>query len=266
MDSWYDAPRFFIEPEALHDVPIGSSATLRGAEAHHAVRVMRLSVGDAIVLLDGRGYEYYGHVSFVERGRDGAALRVENLQRRKAPTEPPFPVHLVQGLPKGDKFEFVLQKGTEVGVTSFWPVFSDRVVVSYTAKKAAEKHARWTRLATEAAKQARRGIAPGVHHPAPIQDVVSTLAAEGSRILLFWEQASVPLLDVVERWSAEGKRPTETGGMTVIIGPEGGLSQEEVEPLLQLGAEPVSLGPRILRTETAGIIAPALALFSLARL
>lgn len=263
MDAWYDAPRFFISKDEVDGVE-HQALLLTGPEAHHAVKVVRIKPGDPVVLLDGTGQEYLGRVEHVHKGSREPRVSIGDVTVRPSPTEPPFAVHLVQALPKADKFEFVVQKGTEVGVTHFWPVYTDRVVVEYTPQKVATKEARWRRIAQEAAKQSRRGIAPYVGTPEPVADVVDRLVGQGCPLLVFWENSDEPLRGVLTRWKEAGVLDAPSfGGVAIVIGPEGGLSDAEVGRLRQLGAECASMGPRILRAETAGVIAVALTLYEL---
>ncbi len=269
--AWTDAPRFFLSPRELWEEErtpeLREFVLLVGDEAHHAARVLRLVSGDPVVLLDGSGYEVCGVVERVESERRESEVVVGRLERRRSAAEPAMAVHLVQGLPKGDKLELVLQKGTEVGVTHFWPVYTERVIVSYTPQKIAARHGRWERIVLEAAKQSRRARVPVVAQPLQLTDVVRSLHARGCVVIVLWERAIDPLRTVLRRYQGPdslcgpGKDPE--AGIALVVGPEGGLTAEEVERLERLGAQTASLGPRILRTETAGMLAGALALYEL---
>lgn len=270
---WREAPRFFLAPEAFDREPSGPGefdsvahrtvVWIRGDDAHHAARVLRLESGDRVVLLDGTGNEYRGVVECVKSDRSGSEVEVGRLSRTRSDAEPSFPVHVVQGLPKGDKLELVLQKGTEVGVTSFWPVYTERVVVSYTPQKLESRHVRWTRIVAEAAKQSRRAVVPEVAQPKTVVQTVRALSEEGHCVIVLWEKASAPLSTVLRRCQASGFPAKRGAGIALVVGPEGGLTEDEVASLCRIGAVSATLGPRILRTETAGIVAPALALYQL---
>lgn len=256
-----EPPRFFLPPESIQLDGGGRweegrsatfSASVRGEEAHHALRVLRIGEHDPVVLLDGEGVEYHGHVAaVVGRGKDAALLiRGEHITR--SPAEPSLKIVLVQGLTKGDKMDQVIQKGTETGATAFFPVTTQRVIVRYDGSKAESRRARWSRIALEAAKQSRRGVWPKVHPIKEMKAVGKELIDQGFDVLVCWEQADTPI---------KAAFSSVKGPIAFVIGPEGGLTEEEVESLTELGARAVSLGPRVLRTETAGPMACALALY-----
>ena len=186
------------------------------------------------------------------------AILVQGESVQPAAGEPSVRLTLVQALPKGDKMEQIVQKGTETGVSLFVPVRSERVVVEYTGQKAESRLDRWQRIAHEAAKQARRGRRPRIAAIASLAEAVRTRAREESTLVL-WEGASLPIKEVLREIArAGGER-----AVTLVVGPEGGFSEAEARAMEAAGGRLVSLGPRILRTETAGPVAAALALYEL---
>lgn len=236
--------RFFVSD------PPGERVMLSREDSHHLLRVMRAQPGDLFAVLTG-GQEYRCRLAEVAGG-----LAVgEVLSVAPAAGEPPVQITLFQGLAKGDKMESIIQHGTEIGLTAFVPVATARAVVKLEPKKAAERVERWQRIAREAAEQCRRGAVPQV---APV--VSWHQAAARCRAydlaLVPWEEGGEPLRQVLAEASA-------ARSIALFIGPEGGLSPEEMARARGEGARAVTLGPRILRTETAGLAAAAAILFAL---
>lgn len=227
----------------------GDQVILSREDSHHLLRVLRAAVGtEFVVLAGGMRYE-----CVLEEVRDGIALgRVASS--RPATGEPPIRITLFQGLAKGEKMETVIQHGTELGITEFAPVATARSVVKLDPKKAADRTERWQRIAREAAEQSRRGAVPRV---APLQSWREAVGrvAEFDLALVPWEEGGRPLREAL------AEHP-EAASFAVFIGPEGGLTAEEVDLARQAGAIPVTLGPRILRTETAPLAAAAAILFA----
>lgn len=246
--------RFFVDPAAIQRDEKGFVAEITGEEAHHALRVLRIAPGDAVVVLDDSGLEYRGRVRKIDAQGKSPRFWVHGDKISPAAGEPPFRLQLVQALPKGDKMDLVVQKGTEVGVTRFAPALSERVVVEYNRQKAEARRARWQRIAKESAKQAGRGKCPYVAEIRPIDECLADRKDEP--VLILWERATTPIKAVLAELGP--KRPS---GITLVIGPEGGLSEREVCAMEALGGLCVSIGPRILRTETAGLIAAAMILY-----
>lgn len=233
----------------------GQVAVLVGSDAQHIARVLRLRPGDRIVLCDGRGFDYAAELVSVDPAR--VAARV--LSSAPSRGEPPLFLILVQGIPKGDKMDLVVQKAVEVGVSRIIPVLAARTVVAWDAAKAEARRRRWQRIAYEAAKQAQRGRVPTVAPVTSLSDLLAS-AAPGAggdlgQIIVPWEAArDAGLRDVLR-----GVPPP--GPVTVIIGPEGGLEAGEVALAQARGAHTVTLGPRVLRTETAGLVAASVILY-----
>jgi 16S rRNA (uracil1498-N3)-methyltransferase len=229
-------------------VPLPSPApkrlTLSGERFHYVAHVLRLEAGDALEVFDGQGRAFQATVARVDEAHAELALGAE-VGRRLAP-----PLTLVQGLPKGDKLEWVLQKGTELGATAFAPAATARSVVKLEPRRAEERVRRWTRIVEEAARQCGRADVPQVHPPRPLLEAVAALAP-GTRVLV---------LDEEERALSLGQAMAAGNGgpVAVVVGPEGGLERAEVAALVERGGIPVSLGPRLLRTETAALAALAL--------
>ncbi|MCY0998304.1 16S rRNA (uracil(1498)-N(3))-methyltransferase [Myxococcus sp. MISCRS1] len=224
--------------------PAPDTLVLTGERRHYVVHVLRLGEGDALEVFDGKGRAFEAKVT----GVDAEEVRVSLGASRQAP--PRRAVSVVQGLPKGDKLEWVLQKGTELGAAAFLPVDTLRSVVKLEPKRAQERTQRWTKIVEEAARQCRRDDVPRVEVPSALGDAVRALARGTVVLVLDEEESAVPL--------GEAFRAAGAGTpIALVVGPEGGLAREEVEALKAQGARPVTLGARILRTETAALAALA---------
>ncbi|NLG85364.1 MAG: 16S rRNA (uracil(1498)-N(3))-methyltransferase [Firmicutes bacterium] len=229
----------FVRPEQFR----GRRLFVTGADAHHLLRVLRLGPGDRFIALDGRGNEYRARILLVHHGGLEAEIEEEGLRR----SEPRLRLTLGQALPKGEKMEEVIRKGTELGMAAFWPVLTERCVAVPPSERREDRLARWRRIATEAARQSGRAVIPSV---APIRTWAEILAEfpRFDLVLLPWEGDGTVALKEVLR----GKEsPVE---VLALIGPEGGFSSSEVARAVAAGAKTLSLGPRILRTETAGLV------------
>lgn len=224
--------------------PAPAEVALTGDRRHYVVHVLRLGEGDALEVFDGKGRAFSGQVT----GVDAEAVRVRLGDMRRAPAR--RSVSVLQGLPKGDKMEWVLQKGTELGAAAFLPVDTVRSVVKLEPRRAQERTSRWTKIVEEAARQCRRDDVPTVDLPRTLTEAARALAPGTVVLVLDEEESAVPL--------GEAFRAAGAGTpVALVVGPEGGLAREEVEALKALGARPVTLGSRILRTETAALAALA---------
>jgi 16S rRNA (uracil1498-N3)-methyltransferase len=228
--------------ESLAGVTAGDEVEVTGDEAHHAVVVRRLRVGEAVLLTDGRGTSLGGTISVTGK----RAFSVSVAQVRSEP-EPSPAVTVVQALPKGDRGELAVEVLTEVGTATIVPWAAERSVAVWRGERAAKSLARWRSTAREAAKQARRSWFPDVADLASTDDVAALLAGADLAVVLH-EEASVPLgsLDA-----------PASGSMVVVVGPEGGLTDREVAAFTAAGAHAVRLGDEVLRTSTAGVVAVA---------
>ena len=237
--------RFLVEPEQLTD----QMAYITGAEAHHLQRVLRLGPGDVVEVGDGQGRAFRARLVGEESGVWKAKLLAPILGR----TEPQVRVVLAVALTKGDKMDWIIQKGTELGVHIFAPFAGSRSVVKLTAVKARTRQVRWQRIATEAAKQCGRFFVPRVDEVGKLSEILGRYG-EGALVVLPWEGEESQGLGEVLR---EGQEQC----IVAVIGPEGGFSKEEVVRVKAQGAQVVTLGPRILRTETAALATVAMVLY-----
>lgn len=228
--------RFFVLPAAIQ----GKRVHLLQEQAHQLRNVLRLRANDDILVMDNAGHEYL--VRLLEMGSD--RVQGEILEQRAATGEPRTHVILYQALLKADKLEWVLQKGTEIGMAAFVPISSERSVPD--AGK--NKFARWGQIITEAAEQAGRGKIPLLEPLQPFAKALQRAQTDGGLVLIPWEQENA--LDLKGALEA-----SDAATIHLFIGPEGGWTAQEVELAQAHGAQSVTLGPRILRAETAGLAA-----------
>ncbi|HNY77581.1 MAG: 16S rRNA (uracil(1498)-N(3))-methyltransferase [Sedimentisphaerales bacterium] len=239
------ANRFFVSESGFE----GDLVRLSAEQAHQVCHVLRLKAGDEIVVLDGAGGEF--DVTLTTADKREAVGRI--VARRQATGEPTVRITLFQGLLAREKFEWVLQKGTEVGVSRFVPIQTERTLLR-ARQIDPKKLDRWQRIVTEAAEQSHRGRVPQI-------EPAITFAQALSRVGEF-DRALIAATSGQARTLTEALAPSggPVASVAILIGPEGGFSDAETAQACESGGIPVSLGPRILRTETAAIVAPALVL------
>jgi 16S rRNA (uracil1498-N3)-methyltransferase len=230
-------PRFF--PQSIDT----RHALIQGEDARHIAQVLRLRPGDRLTLCDGQGSDYQARILSLSPQE----VSLELLSQSPSRSEPSLRLHLYQCCPKGDKLEWIIQKCVELGAFSITPVLSRFCVSRPDPKSAAKKGERYQKIALSAAKQSGRGLVPAVHPQIPLEQALRELSALPCS-LFFYEQASLPLRQVLE------KAPS-SGDIGLLIGSEGGFSPEEAAQAAAAGLHTVSLGPRILRCETAPLAA-----------
>jgi len=223
------------------DAPLepGTRITLRGNAASHVTRVLRLRVGQTLTLFNGQGGEHLASIDGSHSGEVAVAVG----EHRPIERESPFALTLAQGVSRGERMDLVVQKATELGVSRLVPLLTERSVVRLDARQADRKSNHWRAIAIAACEQCGRNRLPEVALPAQVQEFLRQ-AGDGARLLLS-PDAELRLADV----------PCPTSGVTVLIGPEGGLSDAEQQYAEAAGFTAVRLGPRVLRTETAAIAA-----------
>ena len=216
----------------------GARLTLTGGAAGHLTRVLRLRPKAALKLFNGRGGEFRASIERVQASKVTVAVGAhESIER-----ESPFPLTLAQGVSRGERMDLVVQKATELGVARLVPVLTERSIVRLNGEQSDRKSSHWRAIAIAACEQCGRNRLPEVALPAQLREFLRQPSGEGVRLLLS-PSATRRIEDV--------SRPA--GGATVLIGPEGGLSDAEQEDALTAGFTAVNLGPRVLRTETAAI-------------
>lgn len=232
--------QFFVEPEQIQDKKI----IITGSDVNHIRNVLRMKIGEEIAVSNGiDGKEYRCGIEAFTGEEVICTLRFI----KEDGVELPSRIYLFQGLPKADKMELIVQKAVELGVYEVIPVAARRCVVRLDAKKAAGKVGRWQGIAEAAAKQSRRGIIPNVHSVMSMREAVDYARIMDVKLIPYELAEDMQYTrDVIE-----AVRP----GMdiAVFIGPEGGFEESEIETAVEAGIVPVTLGRRILRTETAGL-------------
>ena len=232
--------RFFVEG-VLGPSTIGTELELPDAAAHHAVRVLRLAAGDVLTLFDGSGGEYTA--TLVDTAKRGARVRIDRFDG--IDRESPFAITLVQAVAANDAMDYAVRKAVELGVSAIAPVMMARSASLPAGKRAERRRQHWQQIAIAACEQSGRNAVPPVAAPCTLQ----TWLAD-------WHgTAFVCVPEAAAGWSTLA-RPS--GSVAVVVGPEGGITPEEIKRLQENGILPLRLGPRTLRTETAGVVAVAL--------
>ncbi len=255
--------QFFISPEAVHD----GKFRLTGPEAFHIAKVLRKKAGDSLVLFDGKGGRFEAMIKTIHPEGDVSGELTSTLTQIEG--HPAVSLRLYAGLLKAAGWETVLQKGTELGVSSFHPVLTPRtVVLLHEAGRIEAKRERWGKILLAAAKQCGRAKLPELEAPAQFRDAIKACEGQGLSILA-WEglsgaTAAESLRGFLrEAMAAAGGKPVR---VNLFIGPEGGFTEEEVELAESLGAVVFGLGRQTLRAETASMAAAAVVLYELGAL
>lgn len=220
---------------------VGAAVALPEDVAAHLLRVLRLRVGEDCVLFNGDGHDYRARI--IALGKREASAQV--LDARRIDNESPLRITLLQGIARGEKMDWILQKATELGVARVLPVVSERSEVKLDAQRADKRWAHWREVAISACEQSGRAVLPEVAAPQPLAKAAALRDGPGY------------LLDPFAEASLAALPNDAIGACTVAIGPEGGWSPRDRDQLLAAGFEGLRLGPRVLRTETAGITAIA---------
>ncbi|WP_372996706.1 16S rRNA (uracil(1498)-N(3))-methyltransferase [Lutispora sp.] len=229
--------RFFVDIDNIKR----DSIVITGEDVAHISRVLRLKTDDEIVICDGQGMDYYVAIEDMNK----YAVRTRVLKKEPSKAEPMINVILYQGIPKGAKMDVIIQKCTELGISKIVPVVNVRNVVKLSDEKDERKKVdRWQRIALEAAKQSGRGIIPRIEMPIEYERALDEAAELDLAIIPYELEKNNTLKEIIH-----GK---DIRYMGVFIGPEGGYEDKEIAAALKKGIKPVTLGPRILRTETAG--------------
>ena len=243
--------RFFVEPYQVQEEE--HRITLTGPDVNHMKNVLRMRIGEDVWISDGGQKEYHCTIEAFEE--EGAVLHI--LYAQEPQYELPSRIYLFQGLPKGDKMELIIQKAVELGAYSVVPVETKRCVVKLDEKKAAKKTARWQQIAESAAKQSKRLLIPEVKEPVKFSEALK-LASDLDVRLIPYELAEG--MDGTRR-IIQSVKPGQS--VAVFIGPEGGFEEAEVELAKEAGFQAITLGRRILRTETAGMTVLSILMYQL---
>ena len=253
-----DMHHFFVAPEQIGEKKI----TITGSDVNHIRNVLRMEAGEQITVSGGEGKEYRCEVLVLEPDRVEAGI----MWVQETEAELPSKIYLFQGLPKSDKMELIIQKAVELGVSKIVPVASQRCVVKLDKKRESSKIKRWNFIAESAAKQSGRGVIPEVLHVARFSQALSIAEELDIKLMpyecadeLLKERNKTPMQQTKEILSSIQKKAS----IGVFIGPEGGFEKAEVDAAMAIGIKPLTLGKRILRTETAGLCILSVLMFHL---
>lgn len=231
-------PKFFTARENISETKI----VIDSEDAKHIKKVLRINIGDEITVCDGACMDYTAKIVEIEQNK----IICEILDKRRCDAESEINITMYQGLPKASKMDYIIQKNTELGIKKIVPVKLSRCVVKIDGKVAEEKKTeRWQKIAYEAAKQSGRGVIPQVCEPYDLNQVIEAVKDDDLVFVPYECEEIVTLREVVK--SAQGAK-----NISFIIGPEGGFDIAEIEQLKAAGIKTITLGRRILRTETAG--------------
>ena len=230
-------PRFYVPQLRIEK----GMLRVEGEEVRHIRRVLRLKPGDEITVFDGAAREYEGKI--VEEGPSSVVILIQNMLPSKA--ESSLEIILAQGLLKGEKMDYVIQKATELGVKEIVPFVSSRSIPQLDKQRKIKRHQRWEKIAVEASKQCGRGVIPKIEALQDYCEIIQRVSPDLLRLIL-WEREGARLREVLTNFKEKTK-------VFFMVGPEGGFNQEEVENAKQAGFLPVYLGERILRSETVSL-------------
>ena len=229
---------FFVSEEQIN----GENAYIEGSDVNHIANVLRMKPGEELLISVKGDWDYLCKIVGIETDRVNLKV-LESMEQRELPVN----ITLLQGIPKSDKLEMIIQKAVELGVSEIIPVKTKRVVVKIDEKKVDTKVNRWNAIAESAAKQSKRSIVPKVYEPMSIDNALEIVKDFGVKLIPY-ENA-----DGIDKTRRILDNMDKTKNIAVFIGPEGGFEESEVERIKNSGFEVITLGKRILRTETAGL-------------
>ena len=238
--------KFFVDKENIND----SKVIITGDDIKHIVKVLRKGVGDILKVSDGQGLEYEVKISHLEKEKVYADI----IQKSQVEIQA-LEVTLYQALPKSDKMDSIIQKCTELGIAKIAPYVSEHTIVTVDKGKSDKKVERWRKVALEACKQSGRSIVPEIANVHTFDNVLNEMRGYDLNIFAY-EKGNYSIKKLLKE-NAESKR------ISVVVGPEGGFSEEEARKIIGNGAKAVGLGPRILRTETAGMAVLCIIMYEL---
>lgn len=241
--------KFFVPKESI----VENVAIIDGEDVKHIYKVLRLKVSDVVNINNCEGKEYIGEITLIDKKQVIVNLLEENPINNESPIE----VSLFQGMPKSTKMDLIVQKNTELGIKAITPIITERVVVK-TELKEFKKVDRWNRIALEASKQSKRSLVPQINVPIEFDSLLEELKQMDLVVVPYENEEGYGIKKLVQNL---GKKPINK--VAIVIGPEGGFEECEIIKLKEIGAEIVTLGPRILRTETAGFTCLSLIMYEL---
>ncbi|WP_032121926.1 16S rRNA (uracil(1498)-N(3))-methyltransferase [Clostridium amazonitimonense] len=240
--------KFFLSPQNI----VLEEATIIGEDVKHIYKVLRLNVGENIIINNGNGEEYLGEITYIDK----SFVKAKFIEKLEINNESPINIHLFQGLPKATKMDIIVQKNTELGIKEITPIITSRVDVKL--KGEFKKLDRLQRIALEASKQSKRTLIPKINEPLDFKSFMEDIKTMDLVVVPYEDEVNLTIRDIVKSLDVESIK-----NVAIIIGPEGGFEKEEIKELKEEGAKIVTLGPRILRTETAGFTATTLIQYEL---
>lgn len=232
-------PRFFVENESI----LSDSIVIGGEDAKHISLSLRARVGESLTVCDGMGTDYECEISDITKNE----VKLSIVEKRQSDAEPDIEITLYQALVKSDKFDFIVQKCTELGVSRIVPVVTDRCISRPDDASLSKKVARWNKIAKEAAMQSGRGIVPVVMPAVNFETALDEIKNSDCGFLCYEARPHVAMDEIYEKCG--GRKNVKSAAF--LVGPEGGISESEVAKTTEKGVHLASLGPRILRAETA---------------
>jgi len=241
--------KFFVPKQNID----GNNAIIDGEDVKHIYKVLRLKIGDKVSVNNGEGKEYIGEITLIDKSE----VKINLLEESSINNESPIEVYLFQGMPKSTKMDLIVQKNTELGVKAITPIITERVVVK-TELKEFKKVDRWNRIALEACKQCKRSLVPEINVPIEFSQLLEALKSMDLVVVPYENEEGYGIRKLMKTIDKES-----ISKVAIVIGPEGGFEESEILKLKEIGASVVTLGPRILRTETAGFTCLSLIMYEL---
>lgn len=241
--------KFFVPKDNIN----GNNAVIDNEDVKHIYRVLRLQVGNKISINNCEGKEYIGEITYIDK----KVVNVNLLEENPINNESPIEVYLFQGFPKSTKMDLIVQKNTELGVKEITPILTERVVVK-TELKDYKKIDRWNRIALEACKQCKRSLVPQINETIEFDNLLEELKKVDLVVVPYENEEGYGIKKLVKEVDK-----THINKVAIVIGPEGGFEEIEILKMKEIGAKIVTLGPRILRTETAGFTCLSLIMYEL---
>lgn len=240
--------KFFVSNNLID----GDKAVIEGDDVKHIYKVLRLQIGDEIIINNLNGQEYLAKIDDINKKE----VQVSIVEKIEVSNESPIRIHLYQGLPKSTKMDLIAQKGTELGISSITPVITERVVVKNEGEF--KKVDRWQRIALEASKQSKRTLIPTINTPISFEAMMEKMKSMDLIVVPYENAEGYGIKKMVKDIQIDS-----IIDIAIVIGPEGGFEEEEISKLKDMGAHIVTLGPRILRTESAGFVCTAILQYEL---
>ena len=240
--------KFFVSKEQIKENII----KIIGEDVNHIINVLRLNIGENILIGNtGSGETYLGSITKKEKHE----VLVNIIEKIEQSTEPRTYIHLFQGLPKSDKMEYIIQKGTEVGISEFTPVIMKRCVAKIDEKENIKKTERWQKIALSSAEQSKRDFIPKINLAKNLKNIFEIFKEYDIVLVAYENEQEKSLKEELKKYEKIHNR------IAIIVGPEGGLEKEEIDEIVKNGGKCISLGKRILRTETASIVMTTMILY-----